>query len=203
MVTSQEHLYLKGRQALPNVSQPLANLLAPLAGEASIAGRRMAEMLRDPLVRRRLAAGLEAPPSDAASAPLLGLGLGPSKVPPGDKDAFVFPIPLVSAVPKATSTASKCLFLMNLKAGPSCDPKTCPKKAVQFATTLQGRIFSENCAVRKSLLLPWKLPQCFKDAVLGSTPLVLLSCRWTSSCRVRRSGWIGTAFTPKPRATPF
>jgi hypothetical protein len=168
MVTSQEHLYLKGRQALPgknaSASLSLADVLAtPLPGSGSSpspAARQVAQALKDPVVRRRLEAQLEAssPESAAAavsSAPLLGLGLSPSKVPAGDQDAFVFPIPSISSSSPSTplkassSSTSKCLFLMNLKAGPSCDSTTCPPKkaAPQFATTLEGRIFSQNCAV--------------------------------------------------------
>lgn len=170
MVTSQEHLYLKGRQALPgknaSASQSLADILAtPLpdggatsSSSSSPAARQVAQALKDPALRRRLTAELEASSSEsgAAASPgtLLGLGLSPSKVPAGDQDAFVFPIPSLSSSStplkaSSLSSTSKCLFLMNLKAGPSCDSKSCPPKkpAPQFATTLEGRIFSQNCAV--------------------------------------------------------
>jgi len=175
MVTSQEHLYLKGRQALPgknaSTSQSLADILAtPLpdggatSSSSSPAARQVAQALKDPALRRRLTAELEASSSESGAAaspgPLLGLGLSPSKVPAGDQDAFVFPIPSLSSsstpLKASSSSSSKCLFLMNLKAGPSCDSKSCPPKkpAPQFATTLEGRIFSQNCAVGYTFYQP-------------------------------------------------
>lgn len=65
-----------------------------------------------------------------------------------DPTSFFFPFP-GPAVPPSTSTAPRCLFLFNLKAGPSCNSEECRRKKDQphWVMDLDGKIFSENCEV--------------------------------------------------------
>lgn len=80
----------------------------------------------------------------------IGLTLHPSSF--SDTETFFYPFPGKS-VPPSTATASRCLFLLNLKVGPSCDSEECKKKKHQphWVTDLNGKIFSENCEVELAL----------------------------------------------------
>jgi hypothetical protein len=76
----------------------------------------------------------------------LGLTFHPSKSP--DPHSFFFPFPETSTT-HSSSQAPRCLFLFDLKAGPWCGPEGCGTKGgpPHWVTSLDGRIFSENCEV--------------------------------------------------------
>jgi hypothetical protein len=126
--------------------------------------KNMLTALDDSNVRRKLADALDQtahdisipPPSTSSSSSKsigsaisskIGLSIGSATT---DKDYYVYHLPSSGGAssPVINHDIPKCLYLLNLKVGPSCDEGKCGKNnPPHSAMTLEGRIHSDNCNV--------------------------------------------------------
>lgn len=148
---SSEMLYLKGTRLQQNATtEHLLNAtnerdLLQLGTDHTLALPSAFRSVPSEVARK--SSSYEVAPTNEPTKVELTLGL---TTPTNDQNSFVVPIITEDYFLRPPKITSSCVFVLNLKAGPSCSPSESsndcdPEHSPNFALSLEGELVSKNC----------------------------------------------------------